>query len=110
MFGNFNLVQDNKKVDRVEFREDENSRYQAANNKKRIIIDTPLGRVYVNNDSYFANVPRNVWTSNFKDEVSPEELLKIKIGENVTDDIIKELQGLLSDLIDAEYNSKNEES
>ena len=107
MFGGFNLVDENRKIDRVEFCVDENSRYTASNNMNVIVVDTSLGRVYINKDSYFANVPKLVWTSSFKDDFSPEQLLKSKVGERITENVIEEFRRLLSELIDAEYNVNN---
>ena len=108
MFGNFNLEQTNRTVTGVEYRLQDEARYTSANNDQRVIIDTALGRAYINSDSCFTGVPESVWNAAFQGEPSPKQFLEEKIGTDITDDSIKELQSLLDDLITAEFKSKKQ--
>lgn len=107
MFGDFNSEQTNKTIEKVEYQYQQDSRYKSANSNQEIVIDTALGRVYINNDSYFTSVPESVWDSAFAGEPSPKQFLEEKVGKELTDQSIIDFQQLLKDLIDAEFKSKS---
>ena len=108
MFGKFDVGQLNKKIEKVHYQMQNDSRYKSFNNNQVSVIDTALGRAYINADSYFSNVPESVWESAFEGEKSPKQLLESKIGAELTNNDILEFQQLLEDLIDAEFKSKNQ--
>lgn len=107
MFGNFSSEQTNKMIEKVEFQYQEDSRYRSANSNQEIVIDTALGRAYINNDSYFSNVPESVWNISFAGKPSPKRFLDEQVGKELTDQSIIYFQQLVSDLIDAEFKSKS---
>ncbi len=94
-------------IEKVEYQYQEGSRYTSNNSDQVAIIDTALGRVYINSSSYFASVPESVWNAAFSGELSPKQFLESKIGRELTDQDISEFQQLLTDLIDAEFKLKN---
>ncbi len=108
MFGNFSVDQKNKRVEKVEFNIQVESRYKSSNDSQVVIINTALGRVYINDDSYFSNVPESAWNAAFTGEPSPKQLLESKIDTELTEQDISEFQQLLTDLIDVEFKSKNQ--
>lgn len=73
-----------------------------------IIIDTPMGRVNLNKDTYFEGVPEIILNAKFEGELSPKQFLEKKVGKKITHEDVSEFQQLLIDLIDAEYRSKDD--
>jgi hypothetical protein len=108
MFGSFNLEQINKKVEEVKYEPQDDSRYTSADSNHVTIIDTPLGRVYINAETYFSSVPKSVWEASFVDEPSPRQFLEEKIGTELKDQDIVIFQQLLEDLISAEFKLKSQ--
>ena len=108
MFGNFNVEKANKQIEKVEYQLQDDSRYKSVNSSQVIVIDTPLGRVYINGDSYFSSVPESAWNAAFSGEQSPKQFLEEKIGSELTDQDISAFQQLLDDLIKAEFGSKDQ--
>lgn len=108
MFGRLNSHSGSKLVEKVDYRIQDDSRYRSANDNQQIIIDTPMGRVYINDETYLTNVPEIVWESNFVDEPSPKIFLERKVGGQITQQDVDDFQLLLDDLINAEFKSKNQ--
>lgn len=107
MFGEYILINKNNQIDKVDFQIKTDSYFKSANGDGLVIVNTLLAKVYINDDSYFGNVPESAWKSTFEGELSPEAYLKSKIGKSMSEDEILEFQKLLEDLLDAEFRAKN---
>jgi hypothetical protein len=107
MFAEYIVVNNNEAIKKVDFLIQNDSYYKSANSNGLVIINTPLASVYINDDSYFSNVPESAWMSVFKGELSPQAFLESKIGQPMTNESVIEFQKLINDLIDAEFSSKD---
>lgn len=107
MFGILSSSSENRLIEKVTYQIQDGSRYTASNSKNQVTIDTRIGRVYINNDTFFTNVPESVWNASFQGELSPRLFLEDKIGQQITQEIITSFQELLQDLIEAEFKSKD---
>lgn len=100
MFGNYVSNENNNLVQRVVFEAQNDSDYTSANREGVVVVSTRLGRVYINDASYFANVPEIAWNNE-----SASEILMRKMNQEITDQDIHAFQQQLSDLIDAEFEA-----
>lgn len=107
MFGDLHIEQQDRFVAKVDFQIQESSHYRSANSNQVVVIDTPLARVYLNENSYFNSVPESAWNTSFTGELSPKEFIEEKINTEINDRDASEFKKLLTDLIDAEFKSKS---
>jgi hypothetical protein len=107
MFGEYIVINKNEAINRVDFEILANAFFKSANNDGLLVINTPLARVYLNDDSYFNSVPESIWESAFDGEISPKLFLEARIGKSMSNDEVLEFQKLLKELINAEFDAKN---
>lgn len=107
MFGDLVVQKQNRLIEKVDFQIQNGSRYSSANSDGVVIISAAIARVFINDDSYFIDVPESAWDASFNSELSPREFLEKRIGSDITEKDEGEFKKLINDLVDAEFKFKS---